>query len=169
MKKKTAFLQFVIPLVLATVYANAPQDKTDVKADMPPSAEFTELGLAAMVGKDLANGKNIAETAIDFISNKFKFGKVANKVPDKVDDLLNQINKNKGNPPNGYKGNKAWDNNKNQLPTKDSQGNNIIYKEYDVNPTPPKGTKRDSERILIGSDGKKYYTNDHYETFTEIK
>jgi len=38
-----------------------------------------------------------------------------------------------------------------------------------VNPTPPKGTRRDAERIVIGSDGKKYYTNDHYKTFTEIK
>ncbi|WP_428025978.1 hemagglutinin repeat-containing protein [Arcobacter sp.] len=167
--ERETFLQLLIPLALASVYANTPQDKTDVQTGIPQSAEFTEVGMAAMIGKDLANGKNIAETAIDFLSNKLKFGKVVTKVPDKVDDVLSQINKNKGNPPNGYKGNSIFENKNNKLPTKDESGNSITYKEYDVNPTPPKGTKRDSERILIGSDGKKYYTNDHYDTFTEIK
>jgi guanyl-specific ribonuclease Sa len=37
-----------------------------------------------------------------------------------------------------------------------------------VNPKPSSGN-RDKERIVTSSDGKKYYTNDHYKTFKEIK
>jgi guanyl-specific ribonuclease Sa len=47
------------------------------------------------------------------------------------------------------------------LPKTDSNGNPINYKEYDVNPY-QKGVNRGTERIVIGSDGKAYYTNDHY-------
>ena len=47
-------------------------------------------------------------------------------------------------------------------------GNPITYKEYDVNPQQT-GVNRGTERIVIGSDGKAYYTDDHYHTFTPIK
>ena len=43
----------------------------------------------------------------------------------------------------------------------------VTYQEFDVNPYD--GVKRDSERVVIGSDGRCWYTNDHYTTFTELK
>ena len=55
------------------------------------------------------------------------------------------------------------------LPKKDADGNPITYKEYDINPTPKPGQTRGRERMVVGSDGRAYYTDDHYKTFTEIK
>ncbi len=49
-----------------------------------------------------------------------------------------------------------------------SDSNPITYKEYDVNPY-QKGVNRGAERLVRGSDGRSYYTNDHYETFTLIE
>ncbi|MDO4364927.1 MAG: DUF4417 domain-containing protein [Clostridia bacterium] len=49
----------------------------------------------------------------------------------------------------------------------DSKGNEIKYREFDVNSKTP-GKPRDKERFIRGSDGRTYYTDDHYETFTEI-
>ena len=69
--------------------------------------------------------------------------------------------------PGTKKGGGIWHNRDNDLPTHDKNGNPITYSEYDVNPT-PKGSTRDAERIVVGSDGKTYYTNDHYKTFTEL-
>ncbi len=54
------------------------------------------------------------------------------------------------------------------LPETTSSGNPITYKEYDVNPR-VEGVNRGTERVVIGSDGRAYYTNDHYQTFKEIK
>ncbi len=42
------------------------------------------------------------------------------------------------------------------------------YIEYDVNPK-IEGQNRDAERVVKDSNGKIYYTDDHYNTFTEIK
>ncbi len=55
-----------------------------------------------------------------------------------------------------------------KLPTTDSSGNAITYKEFDVNNKLP-GLARDSERFVRGSDGSVYYTNDHYRSFIKIK
>jgi hypothetical protein len=49
---------------------------------------------------------------------------------------------------------------KGDLPEFDSQGNEITYKEYDVRNTSSDGAGR--ERIVVGSDGRVYYTGTHY-------
>lgn len=41
------------------------------------------------------------------------------------------------------------------------------YKEYDVNKF-VKGVNRGAERIVIGADGTRWHTTDHYKTFTQI-
>lgn len=46
------------------------------------------------------------------------------------------------------------------LPTKDANGNSIIYKKYDVNEPGKNG--RDGEKFVGGSDGSEYYTATHY-------
>ena len=55
-----------------------------------------------------------------------------------------------------------------KLPTTDSAGSSITYKEFDVNNKLP-DAGRDAQRFVRGSDGSVYYTNDHYGTFTQIK
>ena len=54
------------------------------------------------------------------------------------------------------------------LPAQDINRNNIQYQEWDVNPK-VEGQNRGTERIITGSDGRAWYTEDHYQSFTEIK
>ena len=53
------------------------------------------------------------------------------------------------------------------LPTHDEKGEPITYTEHTVNPRPP-GEKLDSKRVIEGSDGSLYYTEDHFQTFKRI-
>ncbi|WP_409335635.1 ribonuclease domain-containing protein [Fusobacterium pseudoperiodonticum] len=55
------------------------------------------------------------------------------------------------------------------LPRKDANGNNITYKEFDINKADPVTNFRDNKRFVRGSDGSIYYTDDHYMTFRRIK
>ena len=55
------------------------------------------------------------------------------------------------------------------LPRKDANGNDITYKEFDINKKDPVTNNRDSKRFVSGSDGSVYYTDDHYMTFKRIK
>jgi ribonuclease T1 len=68
----------------------------------------------------------------------------------------------------GYVGGRTFGNYEGHLPKKDASGKTIDYKEWDVNPK-VEGKHRGAERLVTGSDGKAYYTDDHYNTFTEIK
>jgi guanyl-specific ribonuclease Sa len=90
--------------------------------------------------------------------------------PQKALDTLDTIKKT-GAAPNGYKGGGKFANDGRNggqvLPRTTPDGKPITYKEYDVNPLTP-GVNRGTERIVIGSDGRSYYTSDHYATFTEI-
>ncbi|MBQ3497814.1 MAG: DUF4417 domain-containing protein [Clostridia bacterium] len=67
----------------------------------------------------------------------------------------------------GTKAGSAWNNNPPILPQTDSKGNSLSYREFDVNNKLP-GQFRDNERFVQSSDGKIYYTSDHYYTFQEI-
>lgn len=49
----------------------------------------------------------------------------------------------------------------------DFDGRKIQYREFDVN-SKIQGMPRDKERFVIGDDGRLYYSNDHYQTFTRI-
>ena len=96
------------------------------------------------------------------------------------DDLPSSAqNSYKGYEGNGWKGNysgqtpgtnagRAWNNELGDLPTLDRSGNQITYREFDVN-NRISGSSRDSERFLVGSDGSIYYTPDHYGTFIRIQ
>ena len=68
----------------------------------------------------------------------------------------------------GYVGGRVFTNYEKVVPTQDNNGNAINYQEWDVNPH-IQGVNRGTERILTGSDGRAWYTNDHYKTFQEIK
>jgi len=87
--------------------------------------------------------------------------------------VLNGGNQSKTKIPGTKEGGKIFKNDGREggqtLPKKDSKGNTIEYREYDINPAPQHGSTRGSERMVVGSDGKTYYTRDHYKTFTEFK
>jgi guanyl-specific ribonuclease Sa len=76
-----------------------------------------------------------------------------------------------GKPFPGYIGGRTFENDGRNggqvLPRTDAQGNPISYQSWDVNPYQP-GVNRGSERVVTGSDGSSYYTDDHYTTFTRI-
>jgi len=77
-----------------------------------------------------------------------------------------------GAPMPGYRGGQPFQNDGrgggDLLPSTDADGNPITYQEWDVNPSQP-DTNRGGDRVVTGSDGSAYYTNDHYGTFTRIK
>jgi PPE family/ribonuclease len=66
-----------------------------------------------------------------------------------------------------YVGGDQWMNDGSPLPTVDAEGSPITYKEYDRYPYTP-GMRRGPDRIVIGSDGSRYFTSDHYETFVKF-
>jgi ribonuclease T1 len=81
-------------------------------------------------------------------------------VPQKAYTVADYVAKN-GKAPQGYVGGTVFQNREGLLP----QG--TAYKEYDVNPK-VSGQNRGAERIVIGSDGSRYYTGDHYASFTKF-
>lgn len=91
-------------------------------------------------------------------------------VPQKAKDTLKTV-KSTGAPPPGYQGGRLFMNSGRGggqvLPRTTADGTSITYQEYDVNPYTP-SVNRGVERIVVGSDGRAYYTGDHYRTFEEI-
>ncbi|WP_051650609.1 ribonuclease domain-containing protein [Lachnoclostridium phytofermentans] len=88
------------------------------------------------------------------------------KLPQNAQDAYGKYDKSgwKGNVPGQTEGTAAgakYQNRDGKLPTTDSNGNSITYKEWDVNNKQP-GALRDGERFVTGSDGSVYYTDSHY-------
>ena len=68
----------------------------------------------------------------------------------------------------GTKDGSHFQNREGNLREKDEDGNEISYREYDVN-NKKEGHGRDAQRFITGDDGSVYYTGDHYDTFTRIR
>ncbi|MFN8283531.1 MAG: ribonuclease domain-containing protein [Chitinophagales bacterium] len=93
---------------------------------------------------------------------------VSNKdIPDKVITVLNYVKKNH-EAPDGYVGGRHFGNYERLLPERDAAGNRIEYQEWDVN-AKEQGKNRGTQRLITGSDGRAWYTNNHYKSFTEVK
>ncbi len=73
----------------------------------------------------------------------------------------------KGSPLPGYKGGSTFANDGSNGSQILPRGDGVTYREWDVNPN-VKGVDRGGERIVTGSNGNVYYTNDHYQTFTQF-
>ena len=84
-------------------------------------------------------------------------------VPEKALRVLKFVREN-GEAMNGYVGGRRFGNFEGLLPKKDASGKRIEYQEWDVNPK-VQGKNRGAERLVTGSDGKGYYTSDHYGSF----
>jgi guanyl-specific ribonuclease Sa len=100
-------------------------------------------------------------------------GEGGNHVPPYVDQTLEEIDRTGHGPQGpGRKGGGTFGNDGRNggevLPEHDADGNPISYNEWDVkDPDPVDG--RGSERLVTGSDGSAYYTDDHYQTFVRIR
>ena len=68
----------------------------------------------------------------------------------------------------GYEGGRSFGNFERRLPQNDDKGRRIKYREWDVSPHRP-GVNRGPERLVTGSDGSAFYTDDHYATFKKIR
>lgn len=91
----------------------------------------------------------------------------SNGIPQKVYTVLKYILANNAPMP-GYVGGRIFSNREQRLPREDNAGKPILYHEWDVNPKIA-GQNRGTERIITGTDGRAWYTNDHYQSFKEIK
>lgn len=78
----------------------------------------------------------------------------------------------KGAAPRGYKGGKPYKNDGREggevLPSSGANGDAITYQEWDINVKLP-GIGRGQERLVTGSDGSAYWTDDHYQSFNKIR
>jgi ribonuclease T1 len=88
-------------------------------------------------------------------------------IPTKVYEVLKYI-QDHHQPPDGYVGGRKFGNFEKKLPKNDPTGKQINYQEWDVNPH-LEHKNRGTERLITGSDGKSYFTNNHYRSFVEVK
>jgi ribonuclease T1 len=88
-------------------------------------------------------------------------------VPEKALRVLKYVREN-GAAMSGYVGGRRFGNFEGLLPKKDKLGERIDYQEWDVNPK-IQGKNRGAERLITGSDGKGYYTGDHYGSFLLVE
>lgn len=88
-------------------------------------------------------------------------------IPAYVRGTYNYIKQHSDAPP-GYYGGKLFQNREKRLPIKQKNGLIINYREWDVHPRRD-GIDRGAERIVTGSDGTGWYTQDHYNTFILIE
>ncbi len=91
--------------------------------------------------------------------------------PQRALDTLDTIDETGAAPP-GHRGGSTFQNDGRGggevLPGTGPDGGAITYREWDVNPYTP-GVNRGAERLVTGSDGSVYWTDDHYGTFTRIR
>lgn len=111
--------------------------------------------------KENKRNRKIEEKSPDYQSNK------QGKIPQKVYEVLKYIKEN-GSAPDGYVGGRKFGNYEKLLPQKDDNGRRINYQEWDVNPK-KQGRNRGAERLVTGSDGRAYYTKNHYKSFINVE
>jgi guanyl-specific ribonuclease Sa len=88
-------------------------------------------------------------------------------VPPEARQVLAHVREYRAAPP-GHVGGRRFGNFEGRLPKNDVRGRKVAYQEWDVFPKRP-GRSRGTHRLVTGSDGRAWYTADHYETFTELK
>lgn len=73
-----------------------------------------------------------------------------------------------GEAPPDTEGGRRFGNYERRLPERDAQGRPLRYREWDLWPR-KRGRNRGPERLVTGSDGRAWYTGDHYRSFTEVR
>ena len=100
-------------------------------------------------------------------TNQQSSGYEKTNIPAKVYDVLRYVRQN-NRAMSGYVGGRRFGNFEKHLPRQAISGRRIVYQEWDVNPK-QRGRNRGTERLITGSDGRAWFTSDHYNTFTEVK
>lgn len=101
-----------------------------------------------------------------FTEEKNKKEILKGKAPAYAIETLEYIRKNNA-APSGFVGGRKFGNYEKRLPQKDESGNKIAYQEWDVHPKVA-GKNRGAERLVTSIDHA-YFTEDHYNTFTQIE
>lgn len=94
----------------------------------------------------------------------------ASAIPAYAWDTLDYVRSHQSAPP-GFQGGRYFGNYGSNAETKlplEANGRRINYREWDVHQKRERRS-RGAERIVTGSDGRAWYTADHYCTFTEMK
>lgn len=89
------------------------------------------------------------------------------RVPPEALQVLAYVRRHHEAPP-GHVGGRRFGNFEGRLPKTDGWGRRLAYQEWDVFPK-VNGRNRGTHRLVTGSDGRAWYTGDHYATFAEIK
>lgn len=127
------------------------------------SALFLALGLALACGRAAAPRAPLPASA----PRASSAGPEASGVPAQALRVLAHV-KAHGQAPPGTEGGRTFGNYERRLPLQDAQGHPIRYREWDLWPK-VRGRNRGPERLVTGSDGRAWYTGDHYRTFTEVR
>lgn len=172
MLKKISFLLFFITLLLSISCADGSK-----KVDLQKARTASEyVKTDPSVGGDSDDQNEPTQTGKK--QKKYKGNKKSddknvppnvaqNNIPPKVYKVLEYVKKN-GEAMNGYVGGRIFQNRERHLDMKDASGKKIKYQEWDVNPK-VNGKNRGTERLITGSDGRAFYTNDHYQSFVEVE
>ena len=118
---------------------------------------------------------SLGEAARSFIEDLFPKSSVTKPaagqapagVPAKALTVLKHVDET-GEAPKGYEGGRTFGNFEGHLPKRDASGRPVKYREWDVNPLQA-GVNRGAERLVTGSDGSAYSSDDHYRTFKKIR
>lgn len=103
----------------------------------------------------------------DLLSTSTSVAVDGSAIPSHVMDVL-QIVQSTGKAPKNFVGGRTFQNREKRLPKTDRNGKKIKYREWDVN-RKVKGKNRGAERLVTGSDGSAYFTDDHYNSFKKIE
>lgn len=131
-----------------------------------PVEQYQEAENKTVINHNQEEEKQIEETGFTEEKKQVSQNKTnAAEIPAKVYEVLKYIRQNH-EAPNGYVGGRVFSNREKVLPQFDQDHHKIRYQEWDVNPK-IEGRNRGTER-LVTSDEKAYYTNNHYQSFTEV-
>jgi ribonuclease T1 len=168
MRKETllSILLFIVSCFVTIACRNATKEATNNTAEttMPANAGAASDYSEAPAGESKTRKKNKKGVRNEAIPPNLEQSGV---IPAKAIRVLQYVRAN-GEAMDGYVGGRRFGNYENRLPKKDGKNRRIDYQEWDVNPK-KQGRNRGAERLVTGSDGRAWYTDDHYNTFVEIK
>ncbi|OYZ02530.1 MAG: hypothetical protein B7Y37_01695 [Sphingobacteriia bacterium 28-36-52] len=110
--------------------------------------------------------------SLKWLRTILRLSKLNNNIPEAAKRVVDYAHRKNGAAQPSHIGGRIYKNDGRgggeRLPQITENGKQITYKEYDVHQRLD-GFNRGNERVVVGSDGKSYYTNNHYHSFKEIK
>lgn len=127
---------------------------------VPPRVRIPSIhGYSHNHGGELPHSQSLQKTMVH--GSQHTMPKTThNELPVEAHQTLKDIDK--GGPFRYTQDDTTFHNREGKLPAKEPD----YYREYTVET--PDANDRGAKRIIIGKDGEKYYTDDHYQTFKEI-